>query len=167
MITIVYKNIRIFKILTILFTVKVLAFYSCGSDQISNKDEFLDKFNIQFNQLCQEGLNHEHKNWELLDRKFRILIKEEEPKFRDELNEDEKIDFWIKSLIYLHQRFGIQLLKRYSNTDDLILIVKKNIKANRLDVKKSIKKITSHCSVISNKYNSKTLSELESLFLEE
>ena len=102
-----------------------------------------------------------------MDRKFRILIKEKEPKFRDELNEDEKIDFWIKSLIYLHQRFGIQLLKRYSNTDDLILIVKKNIKANRLDVKKSIKKITSHCSVISNKYNTKTLSELESLFLEE
>lgn len=163
----IYKNINFTITLSILLTFKVLVFFSCRNDQIKNKKDFIEKFDHYFDKICSGNNNRENNNWEYLDRKFRILIKEIEPRFRDKFNEDEKINIWIKSLVYLHQRFGIQLLKRYSETDDLILTVKRKILENKIVLKKSLKEIISECGYITDKYDSKTVSELESIIYEE
>jgi hypothetical protein len=153
-------KIYCFAILIICFNLLL----ACNNHKIKSKNVFLIQFDINFNNLCKkEKINN---NWDQSDRKIRLLLKEYEPKFSSEMSEIEREEIWIKSLIYFHRRFGNQLFKRFSKTDDIILMIRKKIIENKIEISESTKRALQNCSHLKDNYTSETISELEKIIFE-
>lgn len=79
-------------------------------------------------------MKRDDKNWDLLDRRFRIYLKECQPRYAGQFSEAEAYHFWQQSMGYMYARYGLDLLKKFKDTDDLILKLRDSLAFRKIDI---------------------------------
>lgn len=79
-------------------------------------------------------MKRDDKNWDLLDRRFRIYLQECQPRYSAQFTEEESYLFWQQSMGYMYARYGLNLLKKFKDTDDLILRLRDSLAARKIDI---------------------------------
>jgi len=121
---------------------------SCTRSSPKNKKSFLTDYNKVITAASTLKRGHKDSDWEQLDRKFRIMLKEFEPTFRGQMSKKETLLFWENALGYVYVRYGLELLKRYAQTDETIMRIKGEILKHEIKLSPTIKRLCKEWPVL-------------------
>lgn len=125
------------KILTIVllsYACSCLFFISCRKSCGQDKDEFIASYQKFIAEVKDNKKKRTDKDWSRLDNKFRIYLKECQPRFASQLTNAEAYRFWQQAMGYMYARYGLDLLKKFRNTDDLILKLRDSLYVRQIDI---------------------------------
>ena len=85
-------------------------------------------------QVKTDKKKRDNKDWDRSDLRFRLFLNECQPQFATQMTDEESYRFWQQAMGYIYARYGIDLLKRFKDTDGLILKVRKSIVLHQIDI---------------------------------
>ncbi len=127
-----------------------LAFFlgSCTENCPSDKVVFQNNMNELIKEINTKKRTKTDYEWDLIDKKMRKMLLECQPKFSNELSNKENIIFWENAIGYAYVRFGPELLKKYGQSDFLLLKIRDNVSQNKIEVKSAVKRLCKEWPVL-------------------
>ncbi len=134
-----------FILISCLFTGFVI---SCKNNCPSNADEFKFKMKGLVENVNKIKRLKTDNDWDLIDKKVRNTVFECHPKIASQLSPSEEIYFWENILGYVYVRYGADLLKKYGNSDRLMLRIRDQINSKKIGIKPAVKRLCKEWPVL-------------------
>ncbi len=93
-----------------LLVAMTLLFSNCQQGPCSNKDKFLDSFDGFVSEVKQKSDELNDDSWVKLDEEFKEFTKVCYPKFKKELNGQEKKEYWANTASYYSEKYDGDIL---------------------------------------------------------
>jgi hypothetical protein len=137
---------------------------ACNRNSPKDKDSFLTNYNKVIIEASSLKKGNKDSDWEQLDRKFSIMLKESEPAFREQLSKKETLRFWEDALGYVYVRYGLELLKRYAQTDETIIRIRAAILKHEIKLNPTMKRLCKEWPVLYGTDADAISSDLKKIF---
>ncbi len=97
-----------------------LTYTSCSTATTCSvsKSGFLTNFNTMVKTVGDKELKSSDDQWTSYDQKFEKFIDECYPSYEENMTDDEKQEFWLKSVEYYWYRHGLGFIKRLGDKND-------------------------------------------------
>jgi len=132
----------------IMIVLFLLTTYSCVNSCPEDKKLFLVKMDNLIVDIKNNKRLKTNNDWDLIDKKFRRAVFECHPKISKQLSEKESIIFWENALGYVYVRYGADLLKKYAETDQLLIKIRDNVFANKIVIKPALNRLCKEWPVL-------------------
>ncbi len=155
------KNTFIVIFITVLF---LLFMTGCLKTCPQKKEDFIDQFKKLIENVKTDKRTRNDLEWDYLDRNFRKLIKECQPKFASLMTEQESIVFWEDALGYVYVRYGRDFLKKYARTDEFIIRIKDSLLSRELSIGPAMQRLCKEWPVLYGSAHKEISSDLKNAF---
>jgi|GEM_PF-2210270 len=97
-----------------------LTYSSCSTATTCSvsKSGFLTNFDTMIKKVSEKELKSNDDQWASYDQKFEKFVEECYPSYEENMTEEEKQKFWLKSVEYYWHRYGLGFIKRLGDEND-------------------------------------------------
>ena len=121
---------------------------SCSKSCPDEKQVFVKNMDELIIEISSIKRRKNDFDWDLIDKKMRRIIAECYPKISAQLSETESIYFWENAMGYAYVRFGEELLKKYSETDMILIKIRENFTSKKISVNPAVKRLCKEWPVL-------------------